>query len=456
MITVYIPCKDGDKYLRFAIDSVLLQTMQDFELILIDDGSTDGTLNIMKEYDWEKRIRILKFEESKGLPYCANAALRLAEGKYFMRLDSDDMLDENALLVMSSLLDSRPDVGLVYPDYYKMDSEGRVGEMVRREKIDHEWDMYDKAPHGACTMFRTEMMRQLEGYDTKFECQDGVAMWLKFIGRYNPYNINIRLFYYRKHGVSLSYDVSHVAKERTRIKSEQVDKTNVLGIIMAAQKSIYPKSGALEPLADKPLIDYTIDAAKDSCLKHLVVSTPDRAIQEYVAGEKQVIVYERPPQDNYFVDPSIVALEALDRYSGEVAGIDTVCLLFANIPLRKSHHIDEAIYTKYIFGFDSLITVDEDYSFFYAKGNDGLVPMGRSNRQIRIDRECLFRENGAVYVTSKYILESGTLVGGRVGYTVMPPAESVKINSEYEHWLAEQSIRRDDVYLSDERRRGRL
>ncbi len=455
MVTIYIPCKDGDKYLRFAIDSVLLQTMQDFELILIDDGSTDGTLNIMKEYDWEKRIRILKHEESKGLPYCANAALKLAEGKYFMRLDSDDILDENALLVMSNLLDSRPDVGLVYPDYYKVDADGRVGEIVRREKIDEEWLVYDKAPHGACTMFRTSILRQLQGYDTKFTCQDGVAIWLKFIDRYNPYNINLPLFYYRKHGVSLSYDVSHVAKERTRIKSEKVETDNVLGIIMAAEKSIYPKSGALEPLADKPLIDYTLDAAKNSCLKHLVVSTPDRALQEYVA-DRQVIVYERPRQDNYFADPSIVALEALDRYSGEVEGIDTVCMLYANVPLRKSHHIDEAIYTHAIFDFDSLITVDEDYSFFYAKGNDGLVPLGRSNRQIRIDRECLYKENGAVYVASKYIVESGTLIGGRVGYTVMPPAESVKINSEYEHWLAEQMIRRDDVYLSDERRRSRL
>jgi hypothetical protein len=143
-------------------------------------------------------------------------------------------------------------------------------------------------------------------------------MWLKFIDRYNPYNINIPLFYYRKHGVSLSYDVSNVAKERTKIKKEKVDNTKVLGVIMAAQKSIYPKSGALELLNDRPLIDYTIDAAKESCLEHLVVSTPDLAVQEYVAGEKQVTVYERPPQDNYFMDPSVVALHALDRYSGEI------------------------------------------------------------------------------------------------------------------------------------------
>jgi glycosyltransferase involved in cell wall biosynthesis len=445
MVTVYIPAKNGAKYIRFAIDSVLVQTMQDFEVILIDDGSTDGTFDIMQEYTWDKRFRQIRFEESKGLPYCANTALKLAQRKYIVRLDCDDMFDENALLVMTSLLDRRSHVGLVYPDYYKIDSEGRVGEIVRREKIDQEWHVYDKAPHGACTMFRTDVLRQLEGYDTGFTCQDGLAMWLKFIDRYNPYNINIPLFYYRKHGVSLSYDVSNVAKERTKIKKEKVDNTKVLGVIMAAQKSIYPKSGALELLNDRPLIDYTIDAAKESCLEHLVVSTPDLAVQEYVAGEKQVTVYERPPQDNYFMDPSVVALHALDRYSGEVAGLDTVCVLYANVPLRKAHHIDEAIYTKYIFGFDSLITVDEDYSFFYAKGNDGLIPMGRSNRQIRIDREVLYKENGAVYVVSKYILESGMLVGGRVGYTVMPPAESVKINSEYEHWLAEQSIRRDNV-----------
>lgn len=456
MVTVYIPAKNGAKYIRFAIDSVLVQTMQDFELILIDDGSTDGTFDIMQEYNWDKRFRVVQFKESKGLPYCANTALKLAQRKYIIRLDSDDCFDENALMVMSSMLDSRDDIGLVYPDYYKIDAEGRVGEIVRREKIDKEWHVYDKAPHGACTMFRTDILRQLQGYDTGFTCQDGLAMWLKFIDRYNPYNINIPLFYYRKHGVSLSYDVSNVAKERTKIKAEKVDNTKVLGVIMAAQKSIYPKSGALELLNDKPLIDYTIDAAKESCLEHLVVSTPDLAIQEYVAGEKQVIVYERPSVDSYFLNPSVVALHALDRYSGDVEGLDTVCVLFSNVPLRKAHHIDEAIYTKYIFKFDSVITVEEDYSFFYAKGDKGLVPIGRSSRQIRVDREILYKENSAVYVASKYLVESGTIVGGRVGYIVMPPIEGIKINSEYEYWLAEQWIRRDDVYLSDKRQRGGL
>jgi glycosyltransferase involved in cell wall biosynthesis len=445
MVTVYIPAKNGAKYIRFAIDSVLVQTMQDFELILIDDGSTDGTRDIMNEYDWDSRVRILGFSQSKGLPYCANTALKLAEGKYIVRLDSDDLLDENALMVMSSMLDSRDNIGLVYPDYYKIDSEGRVGEIVRREKIDKEWHVYDKAPHGACTMFRTDVLKQLHGYDTGFTCQDGLAMWLKFIDRYNPYNINIPLFYYRKHGVSLSYDVTNVAKERTRIKKEKVDNIKVLGVIMASQKSIYPKSGALELLNDRPLIDYTIDAAKDSCLEHLVVSTPDLAVQEYVASEKQVIVYERPSVDSYFLNPSVIALNALDRYDED---LDVVCILYSNVPLRKSHHIDEAIYTKYIFKFDSVITVDEDYSFFYAKGDKGLVPMGRSSRQIRVDREVLYKENSAVYVTSREVLEMGTIVGGKVGYTVMPPIEGTKINSEYEYWLAEQWIRRDDVYTS--------
>jgi glycosyltransferase involved in cell wall biosynthesis len=443
MVTVYIPAKNGAKYIRFAIDSVLVQTMQDFQLILIDDGSDDGTREIMNEYDWDERIIVWGFSESKGLPYCANTALKIAEGEYIIRLDSDDCFDENALLVMSSLLDSRPDVGLVYPDYYKIDADGRVGEIVRREKIDKEWQVYDKAPHGACTMFRTNILKQLQGYDTGFTCQDGLAMWLKFIDRYNPYNINIPLFYYRKHGVSLSYDVSNVAKERTKIKKEKVDNTKVLGVIMASQKSIYPKSGALELLNDRPLIDYTIDAAQESCLEHLVVSTPDLAIQEYVAGERQVIVYERPSVDSYFLSPSVIALNALERYEED---LDVVCILYSNVPLRKAHHIDEAIYTKYIFKFDTVITVDEDYSFFYAKGDKGLVPMGRSSRQIRIDREVLLKENSAVYVVSKEVLEMGTIVGGKVGYIVMPPIEGTKINSEYEYWLAEQWIRRDDVY----------
>jgi glycosyltransferase involved in cell wall biosynthesis len=451
MVTVYIPVKNLARYVRFAIDSVLMQIYQDFELILIDDGSTDGTLQVMEEYDWDTRIRIIRFDKSKGLPYAANTALKLATGKYIVRLDGDDILDENALMVMATFLDARQDVGLVYPDYYKIDSEGRVGEIVRREKLHEEWCSFDKAPHGACTMFRTDILRQLQGYDTGFTCQDGLAMWLKFVDHYNPYNINIPLFYYRKHGISLSYDVSHVAKERTKIKKEKVDETRVFGVIMASQKSIYPKSGALEDLNGKPLIDYTIRAAKESALTHIVISTPDRAVKEYVDSQFHqhgLLVLDRPPVDNYFLNPSVVAIDAMKQYNCVSTEFDSICILYANVPLRKAHHIDEAIYSKYIFKFDTVISVEEDHSFYYTKGKEGLVPVGRMSRQIRLDREVLFRENGAVYVTDVEWLEMGAIVGGKVGYTVMPAEASIKINSAYEHWLAEQLLRRDDAVSS--------
>jgi CMP-N-acetylneuraminic acid synthetase len=127
---------------------------------------------------------------------------------------------------------------------------------------------------------------------------------------------------------------------------------------------------------------------------------------------------------------------------------DVVCVLFSNVPLRKPWHIDEAIYQWYLFNFDSVISVVEDYAFYYRRGKNSLVPVGRQNRYIKVERESLLQENGAVYITSKDLLEKGCLVGGKTGYVVMHREESVKINSAYEFWLAEQLLRRDDVYPS--------
>lgn len=443
MITIYIPAKNAARYLREAIDSVLSQSVQDFELILINDGSTDGTLNIMKEYDWDSRVRIINFEESMGLPHCANKALQLAEGKYIMRLDADDKLEPLALLVMSNALDVRPEVGLVYPDYYKMDEDSNVGEIVRRDKIDEEWLVYDKAPHGACTMFRTDILRQLEGYNEQLSCQDGMDIWLRFVEKYKPYNINMPLFYYRKYGFhTLSYDHCKVGMERTKIKGMNVEEHEALGVIMATQKSIYPRSGSLEMLNGKRLIDYTIDVARKSSLSEVVVSTPDVHVEDYVQRVHELPVVKRPKTNSYFLNPSFVALNALRKYPE----YDVACVLFANVPLRKQYHIDEAIYQKYLFNFDSVVSVTEDFAFYYRRGKTSLVPVGRHNRQIKIERESLLRENGAVYVATKDLLEKGHMVGGKIGYVVMTPEDSVKINSAYEFWLAEQIMRRDNVY----------
>ena len=120
-------------------------------------------------------------QENQGLNVTNNIAMRLARGKYIMRLDADDYLDENALQILANILDTKPDVSLVYPDYFEISPDGEVIRLVRREKIGLEVKLMDLPAHGACTLFRTKVLKQLGGYMEEFSCQDGYEIWLRFI-----------------------------------------------------------------------------------------------------------------------------------------------------------------------------------------------------------------------------------------------------------------------------------
>jgi len=182
-VTVYIPCYNYASFVDRAIRSVIAQTMSDWELIIINDGSTDNTSEIVSKYRDQPKIRIVE-QENKGLTISNNIALRLANGKYIIRLDADDYFDENILSILSNILDTKPEVGLVFPDYYHIDENGEIIEIVRRKKIREEVELLDLPAHGACTMIRKRCLIELKGYEEEFSCQDGYELWIKFINKF--------------------------------------------------------------------------------------------------------------------------------------------------------------------------------------------------------------------------------------------------------------------------------
>lgn len=131
LITVYITNYNYDKYLEQAIKSVLNQKKVAFELLIIDDGSTDDSHKILEQYRSHPLITII-YQKNKGLNVTNNIALRLARGKYIMRLDADDYLEEDALYLLSKELDDDDKLGLIFPDYYIVDSGGERVERHHR------------------------------------------------------------------------------------------------------------------------------------------------------------------------------------------------------------------------------------------------------------------------------------------------------------------------------------
>ena len=153
LVSIYITNYNYGSYIKEAIESVLNQSFKDIELIIIDDGSTDNSREIIESYAHLNNTRII-FQKNKGLNVTNNIAMRLAHGKYLVRLDADDYFSEDAIEKMCLKLESDSQLGLVFPDYYLIDTLGDVIAKEQRHAFDKDVSLLDQPAHGACTMIR--------------------------------------------------------------------------------------------------------------------------------------------------------------------------------------------------------------------------------------------------------------------------------------------------------------
>ena len=121
-VTVVIPTFNRAHYLAEAIQSVLNQTVADYELIVVDDGSTDETSAVLAGFK-DPRLCVFR-QEHRGISAAMNAGLRAARGEYIARLDSDDVWFADLLEQETAVLDSHPDVGVVYARAQAMSANG--------------------------------------------------------------------------------------------------------------------------------------------------------------------------------------------------------------------------------------------------------------------------------------------------------------------------------------------
>lgn len=440
--TVYTVCRNYGWYLAQAVRSVLHQTLDDWELIVINDGSTDSTAEVLQQFEGDPRIRIVH-QGPRGLPASCNTALSMATGEYIVRLDADDYFDENALLVLAGFLDAHPDVALVYPDYFLVSSDGEIRGHVRKDKIQDDAGLLDLPAHGAGTMVRRECFLAIGGYDESVDCQDGYDLWLKLFGRFKVHNVNLPLFYYRRHPVSLSQDQARILRARRALKERYVRERcqpipPILAVIPVRNISPIGEGWALRPLAGVPLLQYTLDeVARCPLVAKTVVVTEDDRVAAFALSQGIEII-KRPEhlaRMNSPIEPT--ALFTLDEVRRRGFDPEIICLLHANSPLRRADHITEALNTLLIFRPDSVISVCENTRFQYQHRTNGLEPLFH-RRELRLEREALYEENGAIYVSWRWAVTTDSVLGKRIGHIVMTRESSVHVDSSYEWWLAEQ------------------
>ena len=141
-VSLLIPAYNRAAFVAAAVGSVLRQTFADFELLVWDDGSTDGTADVAaRAAAGDPRVRVIRAAHA-GLCPAINGAAKLLTGKYFGWVDSDDALAPTALAETVAALEQRgnENVGMVYTDYLTMDEAGRVGGPGKRTRIPYSKD----------------------------------------------------------------------------------------------------------------------------------------------------------------------------------------------------------------------------------------------------------------------------------------------------------------------------
>lgn len=456
-VTVYVTSRNYGRFLEQCLDSIFCQTLTDWELILFDEGSSDNSLEICRAAAAKapQQIRVVANEEPQGLRACANQAIEMARGEFVVRLDADDYFDENALLVMVAYLDANPDLGLVYPNWTYIGENGEFLGIEDRKKVGTEAQVLDLPAHGACTLVRKRVLKAIGGYDEQFSSQDGHELWMKVLHRFKVGNVRTPLFFYRQHDTSMSRDEGRLLESRRQIKKAVAElqtgpvKPRVVAIVPAKNSYAALKNVALEPLAGKPLIDYTLDAAVESGIFHSIfVTTDDAAVVAHCEQRGDVVARMRDLRlSDTRAKLAEVVSDAVERLERELeVYADIVVILSVHAPLRRAEHIREAVDTLFVYDVDQVISTYEDVELHFRHGNQGMEPLnpGMLNT-LRFEREALFVDNGAVHVVWRDFLEPGSLYRGRIGHTVMPRLESLQIKSLAEYEMIRGIIERRTV-----------
>jgi glycosyltransferase involved in cell wall biosynthesis len=194
-ISVCIPVYNPGPYLKVAIDSVLAQSFTDFELVVVDDASTEPVETIVTCYS-DMRMQFHRNQSNLGLVGNWNRCLALASGEYITIFHQDDLMQPDNLAAKVAMLDANPNVGFVYSNIETMDSGGRITgghwlPQLPEDTIESGRECFERlAVLGnfiSCpsVMVRAECYQTLGKFDARLPFTCDLEMWMRIAGRYD-------------------------------------------------------------------------------------------------------------------------------------------------------------------------------------------------------------------------------------------------------------------------------
>lgn len=201
-VSIVLPTYNGSRFIEESIESCLQQTLTDWELVVVDDGSTDDTSAIVQKYvDADSRIRLIQNRQNLKLPKSLNVGFVDAKGEYFTWISDDNLFRPDALQKMSDFLDVNADVDFVYSDYSLIDETGAV---IKSCQVSEPYNLIVVNSVGSSFLYRRQVHETLGGYDEDLFMLEDYDFWLRAACQHKLVTFHEDLYLYRTHGNTLS------------------------------------------------------------------------------------------------------------------------------------------------------------------------------------------------------------------------------------------------------------
>lgn len=236
-VSVIIPTLNSAEYLEKSIRSILDQTYENIEVIVVDDGSDDSTVDIVEEIsDGRNNIKLIE-RESSGIPSARNRGISEATGYYIANQDSDDISHEERLETQIEKIQER-NLDAIGTGTHDIDDNGSI--LFRRNVIEsiNSSDVRQGCPiiHGTA-LIKREVLNELGGYDTNFPVAEDKDLWVRMDRKdYNLGNVDLPLYRFRRHGDSTyasnirktkTYGMFSILRADDRISEQELDTDDI-------------------------------------------------------------------------------------------------------------------------------------------------------------------------------------------------------------------------------------
>ena len=205
-VSICIPTYNRKDYLKETLGSVFAQTFKDFEVVVLDDGSTDGTREMVENSGYSLRYY---WHENQGEAPTCNRLIKLAQGKYISFIHSDDLLFPDSIERMANAITSEPDEVVVYGNYVRIDEHNNIcGQSKRKLHSGHitEYLFQDIIVHPNGSMFPKKALEEVGGFDTSLRACYDYKMELQISLKYRFIALAEPTFERRRHSSNTSQD----------------------------------------------------------------------------------------------------------------------------------------------------------------------------------------------------------------------------------------------------------